>query len=222
MTPELTEFILKFNEKLREAQVFLCIARDSELQRQVCLALESQAIDLRNRKLIAIANKDEVSANILLGCECLNTSILAELKMWLLLKEEKPSEAWNCLITAQDSALAAIRSSEGFSKIENHLSRLEALEKIVFPPQIFFSSGFIIGNLECSVCHSEYGECDHLIGKPYLGQFCHVIARNITVDHVAIVQEPADKRCRALSFSVDGGNRDRMTWVVTKSLPAAV
>ena len=137
--------------------------------------------------------------------------------MWLLLKEERPNEAWDQLILAQDSAIAATRAHYGFAHLSRHNERLEAVENLVFPPQVFMSSGFLAGSQECSICASEYGECDHLIGKPYLGCFCHIVARQLTVDHISIFEQPADKRCRVQSFSVEGGNRGRMTWVVTST-----
>jgi hypothetical protein len=34
------------------------------------------------------------------------------------------------------------------------------------------------------------------------------------VDHVAIVDNPANKICRVLRFSTEGGYRNRMTWRV--------
>ncbi|MDD3381663.1 MAG: hypothetical protein PHD68_10735, partial [Rugosibacter sp.] len=69
---------------------------------------------------------------------------------------------------------------------------------------------------ECSICGGDYDDCDHLIGRPYMGRFCYIIARDISLDHVAIVKEPADKRCRVERFNVDGGVRNRMTWRIER------
>jgi hypothetical protein len=44
-----------------------------------------------------------------------------------------------------------------------------------------------------------------------MGQFCHIIARDLSLDHVAIVTNPADKRCRIQQFDDEGGSRNRMT-----------
>lgn len=215
MATALPDSVARFNEVIKEAEILVSIARDSELQRNACNTLQAQAETLANEKSKAVSDQDENLANLLLGCECVNSSILAELNMWLLLKQERPDEAWDQLVIAQDAALAAIRAHDGFSHLIRQFEKLEEIERLVFPPQVFFSSGFIVGNQECSICGSEYGECDHLIGKPYWGRFCYITARNVVGDHISIVTHPADKRCRAMFFSVEGGNRSRMTWRVT-------
>lgn len=217
MTQKLPKAALAFNSMVKEVEVLLSIARSGELQREACKTLDSQAKKLAAEKAKAIAARDEPLANLLLGCQCVNNSLLAELRMYVLLKEEKPDEAWDQLVLAQDGAIDATRAHPGFSHLVHRNEKLEAIENLVFPPQVFISSGFIAANQECSICGAEYGECDHLLGKPYMGKFCYVIARNLSVDHVAIVNSPADKRCRVQSFSVDGGNRNRMTWLVTPS-----
>ena len=215
MTANLSEVVIDFNLVVEEVEVLLSIVRSSTLQRAACQILDAQATKLAAEKSKAIGAKDEHLANLLLGCQCVNTSLLAELRMWLLLKAEKPDEAWGQLIQAQDSGVDAARAHPGFSHLSGHNARLEAIEKVVFPSQVFISSGFLAANQECSICGLEYGECDHLRGKAYMGRFCHIISRNLSVDHASIVKFPADKRCRVQSFSVEGGNRNRMTWLVS-------
>lgn len=214
-TANLPDAVAEFNEIIQRAEILLSIARAGELQRAACEELERQAVTLKAEKSKAAAQGDEFLANILLGCECVNTAILSELRMWLALKEGRPHEAWDYLITAQEGAIAATRANEGFAHLHHHYERLEAIEKLVFPPQVFLSSGFIVESQECSICGGEYGDCEHLIGMPYMGRFCQVIARGVSVDHVSIVESPADKRCRIETFGVAGGKRDRMTWAIT-------
>ena len=216
-TQVLPEAVVRFNTVIKEAEVLLSIARATELQQAACNVLEDQATDLAQQKAIAVSNAAENLANLLLGCECVNTCILAELRMWILLKQEQPDEAWDQLILAQDCALAAARAHAGFGHLSMQNEKLEAIERLVFPPQVFISSGLVNGSQECSICGSEYGECEHLVGRPYMGRFCHIIARQLSADHVALVKEPADKRCRVRSFSVEGGYRSRMTWRVASA-----
>jgi hypothetical protein len=139
--------------------------------------------------------------------------------MWAFLKAGEFDEAWNQLILAQQSAIDAMRAHSGFQHLKEHNLRLESIEKLVFPPQVFVSAGWLVGRQECSICGSIYGECDHLAGKPYMGQFCAIIARDLIADHTAIVENPADKRCRVTRFSAPGGMRNRMTWQVDPSDP---
>ncbi|WP_142049412.1 hypothetical protein [Achromobacter sp. SLBN-14] len=162
----------------------------------------------------AIESENEDYANLSLGCACVTSALVAELRMWLLLKEGKPDAARDELVTAQMASVDAVCALPGFAHLAEHNQKLEAIEHLVFPPQVFISSGMIVGKQECSICGSEYGDCDHLVGKPYMGRFCYIIAKDLSLDHVAIVEHPADKRCRIQNFDVEGGSRNRMTWKV--------
>lgn len=214
MSNELPAFISSFNERVKEVEVFLCLARASELQTEACARLAELHEEVAAEQDKAIISNDEDYANLLLGCACVTQALIAELKMWILLKEEKPNAAWDQLVAAQMSSVYASRAHDGFRHLEQHYRKLLAIEQLVFPPQVFASSGFIVRHQECSICGGEYGECQHLIGKPYMGKFCYIIARDIELDHVSIVEHPADKRCRVEHFDVEEGTRDRMTWRV--------
>ena len=213
----LPNFISEFNERVKESEIFLSIARDSELQQEACENLKNILPEIAQEKKAAIKNNDEYYANVLLGCECVAKSLLNELKMWLLLKQEKPEAAWDYLVSAQMEATRAAKADAGFRHAEHRRHRLEMIEKIVFPPQKFISTGLIAHQQECSICGEDYDECEHLAGKPYMGEFCCVIVKDVTADHISIVDTPADKRCRVTSFNVEGGSRNKMTWKIEKS-----
>ena len=70
----------------------------------------------------------------------------------------------------------------------------------------------IVKSQICSICGGEYEDCEHVKGRPYMGQLCTVKLIPSKVDHVSIVTNPANKHCRIVSFSAEGGNRNRMTW----------
>ncbi|QYJ91143.1 hypothetical protein [Shewanella halotolerans] len=214
MNNDISPFISTFNAKVKEAEIFLSIARDSTLQLGAIEILEAFRESIAAEMATAIENKSEDYANLLLGCTCVTTALVAELRMWLLLKENKPDAAWEELVTAQMATVDAVRAHSGFEHLAEHNRKLEAIERLVFPPQVFISSGMIVGKQECSICGAEYGDCDHLVRKPYMGQFCYIIAKDLSLDHVAIVEHPADKRCRVQHFDVEGGVRNRMTWKV--------
>lgn len=214
MNNNLSPFVKEFNQAVDDAEIFLSIVRDSKLQEMTCRTLEDMLPRIAAEKKTAIAQGNENYANLLLGCQCVARMLIAELKMWLLLKQEQPDEAWDELVTAQMSSVDAARAHEAFSHLELRNRRLEAIEHLVFPPQVFLSTGVIVKVQECSICGQEYEDCEHLIGKPYMGEFCHIIACDLEIDHVSIVEHPADKRCRVQQFSVEGGKRNRMTWCV--------
>ncbi len=212
MNDTLPPFVAKFNAAVKEAEVFLCVTRDSGLQRDACESLGDLLDRVVSEKARAIEEKDEDYANLLLGCGFVVDTLTSELQMWLALKNEEPDQAWDHLITAQNASRLAIRVHDGFRHLEQRRARLEAIERLVFPPQVFVSTGMVIKVLECSICGHEYEDCDHLAGRPYMGKLCYLIVREMDIDHVAFVERPADKRCRALGVKVEGGTRNRMTW----------
>ena len=216
MTDNLPPFLTEFNEAVKEAEVFLSIARATELQQIALEALEQLIPKIAEEKIHAVKVKNEDYANMLLGCECVAAALIAELKMWIFLKQEEPDEAWDQLVLAQNAAAAAARTHDGFNHLASYNQRLEAIEQIVFPPQVFLSVGAITKRQECSICEGEYEDCDHLIGKPYMGQFCSIIIREAELKEASIVEKPADKRCRITHFGVEGGSRNRMTWRIEK------
>ncbi|MBS0536992.1 MAG: hypothetical protein JSR72_23275 [Proteobacteria bacterium] len=207
-------FVKEFNQTVEDVENFLVMTRASNLQRAALDVISAAAENVRAEKALAISNGDEDYANLLLGCQCVATALESEIKMWLYLKQERPDDAWNELVNAQMASTDAMRAHIGFSHLTQHVRRLNAIESLVFPPQVFVSSGMIVGFQECSICGGDYDECSHLVGKPYMGDLCHIVARNISLEHVAIVKDPADKRCRVERFSVEGGYRNRMTWQI--------
>jgi len=65
----------------------------------------------------------------------------------------------------------------------------------------------------CGICGSDYEDCGHVSGRAYMGRLCCRIVRQFaSLDHVAIVEEPADKRCRVTHFSEGDKRRNKMTW----------
>lgn len=203
------------NAGIKEAEVFLCLARSSKLQLAQCAALDLLSYNATRIKHEATRRGDENGANLFLGFECAIGAVRSELMMWILLKRDMPNEAWDRMVAAQMGCLDAIRAHSGFADCERKLKDLERLEGQIFPPQTFISAGFVAKRLECSICGERYSKCEHLRGKPYMGQFCEVIHLDSTGDHVALVETPADKRCRVVSFKTKDGYRDKLSWEIT-------
>lgn len=208
---ELDSFITEVNAAIDGLLPLLHITYDSELQERALAGLDALHQRLETEIQTAIAQRDEFRANLMLGFKCVVSSLGHEIQMWLLLKAEDPEAAWDCLIHAQDSALAATRAHPGFAHLDHHFQRLEAIEQLVFPPQVFVSSGLIVGSQTCSICQADYEICDHVPGRPYWGRFCKIQGHDLRLDHAAIVEHPADKRCRVVTVPVEGGHRNKMT-----------
>ncbi|NHV29378.1 hypothetical protein [Burkholderia sp. D-99] len=211
----LTQLVDYFNAGIEKAEVFLCLARSSKLQLEQCLALDLLSHNATRAKHEAVRRVDENAANLFLGFECAIGAIRSELMMWILLKRDMPNEAWDRLVAAQMGCLDATRAHSGFADCARRLKNLEQLEGQIFPPQVFLSAGFVANRLDCSICGERYSKCEHLRGRPYMGQFCEVVHRKPRGDHVAMVKTPADKRCRVVSFKTKDGHRDKLSWEIT-------
>lgn len=212
----LGEIVEHFNKTIAEGVNHCSPARNIALQQQQCYLLEHLQRNATLNKCKAIELNVEGDANLFLGFECIMGAVLCELRMWILLKLDRADQAWDQLISAQIAAMDAIRAHESFSKTTIILKRLEDYEEVLFPPQSFVSAGFISKSIDCSVCNKEYSDCDHLRNKPYMGEFCDVIYRGITGDHIAMVQFPADKRCRITSYKTSSGHQNKMTLEITE------
>lgn len=206
--------IERFNAVVEPLTNLLYVVRDNELQQQALVELSAFAGEVAGWKRSAISQQNEKFANIFLGCECVVCALRAEFNMWLQLKSGKPDDAWNSLVDAQMATSDAMRADSGFSHLEARAVRLAEIEHVVFPQQVFLSAGLLVGRQECSTCGAEYGDCPHVVGKPYMGEFCRCILRDIEADHIAIVDQPANKKCRIVYFDAEGGKRNRMTWKV--------
>ncbi len=106
------------------------------------------------------------------------------------------SEAWGSL---QD-AISLLRVIKRFSNIniacfENQLTEIEKL----FPYKLFNSVGFLVERFRCSICGEDIdsASCPHRRGHLYRGVMAQAVAdgENCRIDHVAIVENPSDKRC---------------------------
>lgn len=208
----LKELIEQFNSGIEQAENLCCISRSSRLQLEQSLALDSMLTNATKLKHQAINRKDEDSANLFLGFACVIGAVRSELLMYILIKRDMPNEGWGQYVAARMAYADAIRAHKGFEHCEHRLETLVQLEETLFPPQVFMSAGFVSDGLNCSICGEPYSKCEHLRGKPYMGEFCEVVHRNPRADHVSIVKTPADRRCRVISLKTRDGHRDKMTW----------
>ena len=215
MNKEIELFLNEFNEVIRECGKFCFMSRGKEFQQEAVKKLKTlkqRAISLKEQM---IKVKDENSANTMLSVENLIDAMINELEMWIALKEDNPNKAWDFLINAQYAIRTAAQAHSIAleSNAEGYANKLHLIEKLLYPPQTFSSPSFIIEGTKCSICGKEYGTCDHVVGKAYMGEMCHRIVTKIKeVKEISIVEEPADKRARILQFTDNGITRDFMTW----------
>ena len=213
VTQEEASYIEEFNEAVTHFGQFCFCTIDSGLQKEASAQIYTALQQLAQDKAAAVAAGDERWANFLLGCECRLKGVRAEISMWLSLKEEKPHEAWRLLVDAQGFTLDAMKADDGF-QLQPVIDHLAKIERVVFPPQAFMSAGMVCDYEECSICNGDYEDCDHIKGRPYMGEFCTVILFGCEPDHVALVDEPASKVCRVHTVSTLEGHRSKMTRLV--------
>lgn len=213
MSERLNKFLDHFDSIVHSCQKFAFISRGQEFQEDACEQLDELKKEILTFKDEMIEQQDEVSANTLLSLEEMVIALTSELKMLIELKKDNPDKAWDYLIDAQMATRSAMQSHpNGAGHLEHYVRKLSAVEKLFFPNQIFFSTGLIATKSKCSICDSIYGECSHVIGKAYMGKHCVEIVIKCALKEVSIVENPSSKRCRTMTFDIDGINRNWMTF----------
>jgi hypothetical protein len=187
-----------FNSTVNKQTKFCYLVRDESFQRSAVEELENFRGELRVVKKRAQESRLEETANLLLALEFLAGALIEELLMWISLKANRPDDAWRHLVEAQSYAgqatgVHAIAEGHGW-----YIERLEVVERIIFPPQLFGSVGVVVEKSECSICGAAYGACDHFKGKAYNGELCARIIKKCKLSEISFVIDPANKHCRAL------------------------
>jgi hypothetical protein len=212
MNEAIVAFQARCGEVAKECQKFCFMSRAKELQAEAREALISLEEEARVLKEEMIAREDEDSANAALSLEAMMRALANELGMWIALKEDKPGLAWDELISAQNTAGMAMRAHHIADNLGGYVERLHAMEKLLFPPQVFFSPGMVIDRSECSICGKEYSECDHIKGKAYMGKMCTRIIKEVKeLREISVVYEPIDKRCRIHKIIDEGVAREPLS-----------
>jgi hypothetical protein len=220
MDENVINFHKKFLEVAVDCQKFCFMSRAKELQKEAKNKLDDLYNETHILKLDLISQKDEDAANALLSMELTIQSLQGELSMWIALKEDNPGSAWDFLVDAQRDARDALRVHLIGERLVGYIQHLDLLEIILFPRQMFSSVGMIVSEAVCSICGEEYGECNHLKGKAYMGEMCVRIIKHIaSLEEVSIVDNPANKHCRITSFTEEGIVRDILTWRVVEKDP---
>jgi hypothetical protein len=190
------------------------------------------AIDiLQQFKRTAQREADCEKADYWLAMQCFSHALCHVLEMWLLLKTDKPFEAWRHKIDAEDYLKVALRAlaqlggvlqdrhERAFSELHERLIRLD---HAVFPLMKFCSAGLTYSSARCSVCHEDISMCEHIEGYIYCGRVCSMVnLEDVVMNHVALVENPKDRRCVLTSIPWDDVERDSMTHEVVRQQESA-
>ena len=212
MEKPVEQILCHCKEKISDVSKYLYMTRAIEFQEAAISQLDELEIECDKLRNKAIEQEQEDSANALLSILHIARMFKNEFRMWVDLKKDKTSEAWEDLIKSQMDCHNAVLSHEVGKQVEKRADYLDFLEKILFPPLQFASVGFITKKTRCSICGFNYEECTHIKGKPYMGNLCAEIIEEAELQEVSLVDEPANKMCRILAFEEKGIKRDVLTW----------
>lgn len=213
MSAKFDNILAHIESKIMESSRYGFITSGIELQEEAVENLKLVLAEVRNIKQNFIEEKNEPNANMLLSYELFIESVMFEIKMLINIKKDNTLAAWEDLVNAQGCIEGALRI--GFNKEEmmkNYRRKFDYMEKILFPPQVFVSVGFISEESHCSLCDDNYENCDHVKGMAYMGKMCIEIFKKMhKLKEASIVENPADKRCRFEFFNENGKKVDTFT-----------
>lgn len=179
---------------------------------------------LSHHKREYVAAGDEDAANAALSLEELVRGVLAEARMWACLKKDRAHEAWESIVLAEMHLRLAIQCharARDLGASESY-ERSLLLQEVLFPTVHFVSPGSKVRRSTCSICGSIYGECDHLPGQPYFGEFCVRLIEEADLLEVSSVEQPASKLNRVVEISDEDGTVDLFTGKLLDATPSSV
>ena len=216
MNKQAKSLIKEYDETVKGCEIVFFMSIGKKLQQDALkkLTVLKDEVTVSKNKMIKLGDED--SANALLSLESTIIAHVSELEMWIAFKENEPHKAWNSLINAQDAVRNAMRAYDISPHLERYSNKLLKLEILLFPPQLYYSPSFITKSEKCSICGEDYDECDHIVGKAYMGQICCRIIEDFEeLKEISIVKEPANTRSRILTVMADDTARDTLTWETT-------
>jgi len=125
--------------------------------------------------------------------------LISYISFWQKISKSEFSESWVKLQDAQDILRVIFRLSS-----TSRLPLLEIIEKQcgelekLYPYNVFMSTGMVIKEVECNICGKSINsfDCEHIIGELYRGKMAQGRIKEIKeLNHVALVEKPANKRC---------------------------
>ncbi|WP_201617637.1 hypothetical protein [Psychrobacter urativorans] len=181
--------------------------RAIDLQRKKVLDCENYLEVIKQYKYQAIGRENEYEANQLFHMQCMINALRSYLFMWIQLKEGEFQKSWTSLVDVQEYTAIALKTND-YEGVRIFEARLISAEKSLFPNWNRYNScGFIETIGECSICHNLFFDCEHIENAIYMGSLCERINRKVVeINHVALVENPRDRRCIFTNISDDDGN----------------
>ena len=200
---------------------YLYITRDGQVLEAQLARLGELRLAIESAKNMFKEELDGENANLWLCAEELCLGIISCIKMFLDLKADRPDSAWNHLVDAQNFAHWCCDKNHLLNGLPSEYAGFfDDLEKTMFPPQ-GFNSISIVARAECSLCSSPMPECEHMRGDAYMGERCAEIVADMSFNHVAFVDHPADKKCRVTCYEASKGKMTNVMTLLEEPIGAA-
>jgi len=152
---------------------------------------------LKLSELKKISSVEEVKNDIFISEQFIKLlSYVA--KYWLAITNQEFSDSWLVLQDVLDYLRSIKKFHEKRNVVVNFIEKQFIALESSYPYQLFSSIGVVVDYYKCSVCGSDIDsfECEHLKGELYNGEVAYGVANKILhFDHVALVEDPLDKRC---------------------------
>lgn len=208
------EYSRYIDQRVKNAMRYCFLTPGIELQRRKASQLSALYLEVVEKKAREASDGHNEAANYLLAMEYAVECFRLELEMYVDLKTDKMEKAWDKLISAQLSAMNSISAHDSVREaMKERLDRLENIEAVMFPPQMFVSPGLVARKTSCSICMRSYEECKHLKGKAYNGELCAEVIEEADLKEISIVTDPANKQARVTEF----GNAKRNTMTLRRT-----
>ena len=219
MDEEFDQFCAACNAVLKPAQLYSHMSIEKDLQEGCRADIERLLVRAEELKAPFIDAGDERLANAMLGVSLMLEAQRDFLSTFISFKDGNASVAWDKLVNAQLSAHHAMKTADAVNNPQTFLQGVLMAEKVLFPPQTFMSIGAVAESTQCSICGNDYEECEHIVGRPYMGQLCSRIILKARLEEVSFVEEPANKHCRNISFRDGEFECDLLTRRMTRVEP---
>lgn len=212
--PEIIEFDAAFEATNKQHAAAIPAARGLTMQREAADAYEALINEASRLKAKVVERGDEDSAARLLCGECAAGALASTLRLWIAFKKGDMRTAWDRMVDAQQAWRGALRAHPIGGQFRRLASVAFQAETMLFPHVAFMSVGMIVRKSECTICGETPGECDHIQGYVYGGRFAGICVTKADLRDTSLVDVPADKHCRVETLTIDGIERDALTWEI--------
>jgi hypothetical protein len=104
-------------------------------------------------------------------------------------------------------------NAQGPDVVGIKITNTDIVPKIISGECKGLSPAYIVRKWECSICHGDLEECPHEVGKKYDSITCQMIASDVDLVDISVVDVPKDPRCRIIDMLiVKNGKNPEYIW----------